>query len=289
MSLFATAPTDSALVFLRRAVAASYRRAFGFGAVVLACLSFDLALFLATGLPTPIGALAALLTVTVTTRSVIEGRDVSVREGLQTIWARRTAILATALGGLLVGLPLLLIIGTAMAVDPRAAVIIAAEADRPLVGILNWVVTITTEPSNSAAQAILFLGVGLWSAVCVHFLFVWQLTLGDVLSGWGAMRASVPIVRRGYRRLVAVGVIWALLGSVVATVAYGGLISVAIGLYAPLMAGGDPALLFIGAGLLLIFATAPILFLTGWYLLAQLFVALRATAGAAPEANRADA
>ena len=277
MSLFATGPTATPFTLIRRALAAAYRRAFGFGALIAAALAFDGALFLATGLPTPLGALAGLLTVTVTTRSVIEGRDVSVLEGLRMIWTRRTAILATAVGGIVVGIPLLLIIGAAMAADPRAAAIVAAAGDRPLLGVIDWALQIATDPLDSgAAQALLFLGVGLWSAVCVHFLFVWQFTMGETRSGWAAMRASIPLVMRGYRRLAIVGACWALYAIPLLVVGYAGLITVAVGLYAPIMAGGEPALLFIAPGLLLMFATTPALLLGGWYLLAQLFVELRA-------------
>ena len=165
MSLFRTAPTDGLGAAFADALRAVRRRFFLFGALIVTLLTVDLILFLVTGLPSPAGALAALLTVAVTTRSVVEGRDVSIRETISGLRAMMPAIARTIGGGALVGLPLLLVIGTAMAIDPAARTTVALAVDRPLFGAIAWLTAVMAAPFASLpAQAVLYVGGGVVSA-----------------------------------------------------------------------------------------------------------------------------
>ena len=281
MSLFRTAPTDGLGAAFADALRAVRRRFFLFGALIVALLTVDLVLFLVTGLPSPAGALAALLTVAVTTRSVVEGRDVSIRETIGGLRAMVPAIVRTIGGGALVGLPLLLVIGTAMAIDPAARTTVALAVDRPLFGAIAWLTAVMAAPFASLpAQAVLYVGGGLWAAVCLHFLFVWQFTLTDGVGGVAAMRASIPLVRRAYGRLFGAGVAVGLFGLTLASIAYLGLSMVAVSLFDAAF-GGEPSVGLLLGGLVVMAAVAPFLALTGWYVIATLFVRLRAEVAAA--------
>jgi hypothetical protein len=87
-------------------------------------------------------------------------------------------------------------------------------------------------------------------------------------------------VRRAYGRLFGAGVAVGLFGLTLASVAYLGLSMVAVSLFDAAF-GGEPGVGLLLAGLLLMAAVAPFLALTGWYVMATLFVRLRAEVAAA--------
>lgn len=238
----------------------------------------DLSFFAATGFPSPLGPLAALLLLIATTRSVVEGREVGLRASMATATALIAPILRTAAVGALVGLPLIALLGLSMAIDPQRAAIVSQGLEAgvgPVVAVAGYLIAVMAAPFASIpAQAPLYIGGLLWTAVCLHFLFVWQWTIVDGRGGVAAMRASVPMVRGHYELLIGAAIVVSIVNVTLALLAYLGLGALVLSIITAAF-GGSSGLLFAAGGIALLLLTLPPLVLFGPFLLAVLFRHLR--------------